>query len=128
MEFAFSAVYAEQCPSVNEVKQGPLKDWKAYDSDDDLPVTGIRLSHFRNDITRFALAEWKEDKKIGGSVHCYYRNEAGMGLEIYLAKHHLRPLAHSKSWYQVSGAQQCAAGMQECIFQPLLKSPQLAEK
>ncbi len=77
-------------------------------------------------IEQFALAEWTNNKKQLGSIHCYYRDKTGSSLEAYFAKENFHPKLDAKNfWYEVSGFMHCAAGMENCEFiNPLaLKSP-----
>jgi len=124
------ASLAERCPSVADIKNNSLRDWKTYDSDDGQPLSAAREAQFKKIVEQFALAEWSKSKKQPGSIHCYYRDRTGSSLEAYLAKDNFVPKVHAKSfWYQVSGFMHCAAGMDKCEFvtHPLTKN-QLAKK
>lgn len=103
--------FAESCPSVKEIKKNELKNWKAYDTDNNEPISITRLNQFKQNAAQFVLAEW--DK---GSIHCYYHDKYGSDLAVYLAKHNFQPENSKHFWYQVTGAMHCAAGMHECAF------------
>lgn len=123
---AFSAAaQADICPSVKEIKSGHTKHWKAYDSDNDKPLSNIRTARFRRDISKFSIAEWS-NVKHNNAIHCYYSNDDGSTLEAYFAKDHYLPNKQSRYWYRVTGMMQCAAGADRCDFAPDKK--RLAEK
>lgn len=108
---------AETCPTVSDIKKNSHPGWKAYDSDDGLPLSAARETQFKKIVEQFALAEWSPSKKQPGSIHCYYRDSTGSSLEAYLAKDHFKPKLDKKSfWYTVSGFMHCAAGMEKCQF------------
>lgn len=108
--------FADTCPSITEVKKNLLIGWNAYDSDDGTPLASRRKAAFIKDIEEFALAEWAERDHKKGAIHCYYKDHTGSALEAYLAKDNFIPNSTNKYWYQVSGAKQCAAGMDKCKF------------
>lgn len=112
-----SAALADICPSVKSVKNGTATGWTAYDSDDDKPLSKLRTAKFRQNISRFSIAEWA-DNKHKGTIHCYYSNNDGSTLEAYFAHDHLKPNTKSRYWYQVTGMLQCAAGADKCDFTP----------
>jgi hypothetical protein len=121
---------AERCPSVSDIKQNSLNGWKAYDSDDGKPLSAARETQFKKMVEEFALAEWANNKKQLGSIHCYYRDNSGSNLEAYLAKDNFNPKADPHSfWYKVSGFMHCAAGMERCEFEHyILPKRQLAKR
>jgi hypothetical protein len=109
---------AETCPSVQDIKSNSLHGWKAFDSDDGMPLSAAREKQFKNTIEQFALAEWKDTKDKSGSIHCYYRDSTGSNLEAYFAKDNFIPKRLANSfWYEVSGFMHCAAGMDKCEFE-----------
>lgn len=122
---------AETCPSVKDIKSNSLNGWNAFDSDDGTPLSSARETQFKKTIEEFALAEWKDAKDKGGSIHCYYRDSTGSNLEAYFAKDNFIPKKIANSfWYEVSGFMHCAAGMDQCEFETktLDKRNQLAKK
>lgn len=121
--------FAERCPSVSDIKNNKLNGWKAYDSEEGTPLSAAREKQFKNIVEQFALAEWTNNKKQLGSIHCYYRDKTGSSLEAYLAKENFHPRLSSKNfWYEVSGYMHCAAGMERCEFNNPLTKQQLAMK
>lgn len=120
--------FAERCPSVSEIKNNKLQGWKVFDSDDGKPLAAARETQFRQIVEQFALAEWTNNKKQLGSIHCYYRDKTGSSLEAYLAKDNFHPQLDSKNfWYEVSGYMHCAASMENCEFiNPLTAKQHLA--
>ena len=132
---AFCTVaFADSCPSVKDIKNNSLHGWKAYDSDDDTPLSSARFAAYAKSLEQFTLAEWKKGSKNSTSIHCFYRDSNGSALEAYLAKDNLSPTLGSNStkdqWYQVSGSLNCAASPEDCKFQSSLstKQPQLATR
>lgn len=122
--------FAETCPSIDAIKKETLTGWKAYDSDDGTLLSAERRAAYIKDIEAFALAEWAGKDRNNGSIRCYYRDHEGSALEAYLAKDNFFP-NKTNYWYQVSGATQCAAGMDKCNFShhPLMQQQQqLAKK
>lgn len=117
--------WAETCPSIAAIKSNHLAGWKAYDSDDGVPLSSKREIQFKNNAREFALAEWTNSSKKSGSIHCYYRDNTGSDLEAYLAKDNFAPENSRDYWYQVSGSMHCAAGMDKCKF--LDSSNQIAQ-
>lgn len=109
-------VFAETCPSVADVKSNAIKGWQAYDSDDGTPLSTKRETQFRSSVVQFALAEWTKSGRIGGTIHCYYRDNSGSSLEAYLAKENFQPRNANNYWYEVSGYMHCAAGKEMCQF------------
>lgn len=112
-----TAAFANICPAVKDIKAGKTTGWKAYDSDDDKPLSSLRTAKFRNSISRFSIAEWS-DSKHTGTIHCYYSNNDGSTLEAYFASDHYQPNTKSRYWYEVTGLLQCAAGADKCDFTP----------
>jgi hypothetical protein len=124
-----SHAYAENCPTVGMIKHDMLNKWKAFDSDDNKPLSSKRLAQFKNNVDQFTLAEWQSKDALHNSMHCYYRDKNGSQLEAYLTKDNLMPIDNKQLWYQVSGSMHCAAGMDKCMFQRnILQQPQLARK
>lgn len=119
-QFAF----AEMCPSVQSIQHHALQGWKVYDSEDGTLLPPVRLSHFQQQAKLFALAEWKQS---GRAMHCYYKDQTGSDLEAYLAKENFVPINPNHYWYAVSGALQCAAGMDKCEFKNLPAPQRLAK-
>jgi hypothetical protein len=115
-----TAAFSDICPSVKAVKTGKATGWRAYDSDDDKPLSNIRTAKFRKAISRFSIAEWSESKHKN-SIHCYYSNNDGSTLEAYFARDHYLPNIKSRYWYKVTGLLQCAAGADKCDFTPETK-------
>ncbi len=119
--------YAQTCPTVEDVKSKPLTEWKAYDSDDNQPLSKSREQQFRQTAEQFALAEWQQHDGKGGSIHCYYRDKTGSDLEAYLANDNVIPLKQHSFWYNVTGSKHCAASMEQCQFKHASPPPQLAK-
>lgn len=122
--FCTTLCHAEICPSVADIKKEILHDWKIYDSNDDKLLSVERVSSFKAQIKQFALAEWPDQDNKNETIHCYYLNKDGSTMDAYLAKNNLRPEISQKYWYKVTGSMQCAAGMDKCIFQRSLQTPQ----
>ncbi|MBX3708337.1 MAG: hypothetical protein KIT56_06565 [Gammaproteobacteria bacterium] len=122
--------FADTCPSVADIKKSALNGWKAYDSDDGMPLSQTREAQFKKMIERFALAEWSNPKSKHDSIHCYYIDNTGSSLEAYFAKEDLSPKNKPNSfWYQVSGFMHCAAGKDKCEFEKhTLGKQQLARR
>ena len=118
---------ADTCPTVKEIKSHQATGWKAYDSDNGTPLSVKRAAAFVKAADQFILAEWSRRGKKGTSVHCFYRDINGSDLEAYLTKTNLVP-ENNKTWYQVSGAMQCAAGNDMCKFAGIQNQPQLAKR
>ena len=110
--------FADICPSIQQLKNGKASYWKAHDSDDGKPLSAAREAKLKKAITKFAMAEWSNDKKKN-IIHCYYNNAHGSAMEAYFAKESALPVKSSKYWYQVTGMMQCAAGADKCQFQVL---------
>lgn len=128
-----TAVFADSCPSVNDIKNNTMHGWKAYDSDDDTPLSPQRFAAYSTSLEQFTLAEWKKGSDNKTSIHCFYRDHNGSALEAYLAKDNLSPTLGSNTsskdqWYQVSGSLNCAAGSDQCKFQANTSQPQLATR
>jgi len=119
--------FADTCPTVKDIKANKLAGWVAYDSEDSKPLAQKRADDFIKSADQFILAEWSNRGKTGNSIHCFYRDVNGSDLEAYLTKSNLVP-EHSKKWYSVSGAEQCAAGNNMCKFAHLDNQPRLARK
>lgn len=123
-----SAVFADNCPTVPELKSGKAPHWKAFDSDSGKALSAARQTRLKDAIVKFSLAEWTNasDKS---AMHCYYNNAHGSSMEAYFAKDSVLPVKPSKYWYQVTGMMQCAAGADKCQFQALPEMKhQLASK
>ena len=115
----FSSVgFAETCPQIKDIKSSTATGWKVYDSEDGTLLSAKRAAQFKKQITQFSLAEWTSEPNPNGAIHCYYRDQNGSDLDAYLAKKNFSPENATKIWYQVSGAMQCAAGVEKCIFSP----------
>jgi hypothetical protein len=112
--------FADTCPTIDALKKSNLAGWSIYDSDDGKPLSTERILTYKHDAVAFALAEWSS-QGTEGVIHCFYHDKAGSDMEAYLAKNHVRLSSQTKYWYQVSGSTQCAAGMQECAFNPTSK-------
>jgi hypothetical protein len=108
--------YADTCPSLKAIKSSPLSAWKAFDSDDQKPLTTAQTTTFINSIDQFSLAEWVQEGPKKGTIHCYYSDRNGSVLEAYLAKASYIPVNNKHFWYEVSGSMHCAAGMDNCLF------------
>jgi hypothetical protein len=109
--------FADTCPTVVDIKQASLNGWRAYDSDDDTPLSSKRFDQYKSYIVKFVLAEWvTKQAKQPGSIRCYYRDKEGSTLEAYLAKDNLLLQDKKQVWYQVSHAMHCAAGFEACTF------------
>lgn len=121
--FLYQASFADNCPSVDAIKKHDITGWKLFDSDEGTPLSANRETNFVSTIKQFALAEWSNQGKNVGTIHCYYRDENGSDLEAYLAKENFTPATAKSYWYQVSGAMHCAAGSDKCLFD---KSPVMA--
>lgn len=119
--------YAQTCPTAEDVKSKPLADWKAYDSDDNQPLSKDRETRFKQGVEQFALAEWQQKDGKGGAIHCYYRDKSGSDLEAYLSNNNVIPLKEHSFWYNVTGFKHCAAGMEQCQFKSANDSTQLAK-
>jgi hypothetical protein len=117
--------FAQRCPSINDIKKQALHGWQIYDSEDNKPLSPIRTAQFFRDTDQFILAEWVEQSKKTGNIHCFYRDKEGSNLEAYLMKKNFMPENTQKVWYQVTGSLQCAAGEEKCAFSP---AKHLAEK
>ena len=113
-------IFAETCPSVDEIKKPTLVDWKVVDSEDGKPLSAKRAARFKANAREFALAEWTDNGRKTNFIHCYYRDSTGSNLEAYLAKKNFLPENSKDHWYQVSGAMQCAAGYDKCEFNSLV--------
>lgn len=115
---------AETCPTVKDIKSNQIHGWTVRDSDDNTRVSAEREAAFIKNIEQFVLAEWKQGKNNSSMIHCYYRDISGGGLEANLTKENYSPIHPGHNWYQVSGSQECAAGMAKCEFgqNPLVKS------
>lgn len=117
--FLFSQfAFANTCPSIETLKKGDLSDWNFYDTDDNKPLSSKRIAQYKTDAVAFALAEWTSQDREG-TIHCLYHDKAGSDMEAYLAKNHVQLSSVKKFWYDVSGSQQCAAGMHECEFKEI---------
>lgn len=129
LAFFCQLVLAETCPSVADIKNNKVNDWKAFDSDDGIPLSVNRAAAFKKHAQEFALAEWVKNGSNKSFIRCYYRDNAGSDLEAYLAKESFTPKKTKSYWYEVSGSMQCAAGMQDCEFEKeILMKTQLAKK
>lgn len=119
---------AETCPKVYDIKHSALSGWKAYDIDDDKPLSITETQSFRHAVEAFVLAEWSHNQPKG-SIHCHYRDKSGSNLGAYLAKDHFHPkqLAHH-FWYPVSGHMHCAASTKKCEFESEMDKKVLARK
>lgn len=130
MVLVSTTVFAETCPSVNDIKQKHLNGWVAYDSEDGTPISAERINILTKYIHQFALAEHAQNDPKGPAMHCYYRDEHGSDLEAYFSKSNLSP-DNSKNWYQVTGYKHCAAGTDKCTFiskLPTTSTNKLAKK
>jgi hypothetical protein len=120
------------CPTVASIKKNALTGWKAYDSDEGTLLSKKREAQFKQNAREFALAEWKWNgaDKSTGTIHCYYRDNAGSDLEAYLSKGNFSPENSRDYWYDVSGSMHCAAGMEKCEFRdsPIQERSQLASR
>lgn len=114
--FVWQIAYADTCPSMKTIKSSPLLTWKAFDSDDQKPLTAAQTTTFINSIDQFSLAEWVKQGPQTGTIHCYYSDRNGSVLEAYLAKASYMPVNTKHFWYEVSGSMHCAAGMDNCLF------------
>jgi hypothetical protein len=114
--FFVGFTFAETCPSVKTIKSDRAKFWKAYDTDNNKPLSKERAARLRNEITSFSMAESSLTSNRNG-VHCYYNNNNGSNLEAYYAQEKVLAIKPSKYWYPVTGQMQCAAGPDKCEFQ-----------
>lgn len=119
--------FADSCPTISEIKRNLLKDWKAFDSEDGKPLSYQRIVHFKKNVEQFILAEAADEDSNNGTIHCYYRDKNGSMLDTYLARNNYSPENPTKFWYHVTGATQCAAGMEKCTFRTR-QLAQLAKK
>ena|SRR3990167_3900868 len=126
--FISQTSFAETCPNIDAIKKQVWNGFKAYDSDDDKPLSKKREALFIKEVKQFALAEWVQKKEGPSAVHCYYRNDAGSELETYLSKDNFVPKNINKEWYQVSGFMHCAVGSDQCVFEENVSQEQLAKK
>lgn len=124
--FLAGVTFADVCPSIKDIRYHQLNGWLAYDSDDNNKVSPERFSDFKKSVKEFALAEWQHPAKKKNSIHCFYRDQYGSNLDMYLKKDNLTPDNSKKYWYEVSGYQNCAAGMERCQFYPALRGNKLA--
>jgi len=109
-----TTTFAQQCPSINDIKAHHLNGWHAYDSEDKRALSTPRFNHFKTNVKEFALAEWENKQK--GTIHCYYRDQYGSSLEAYLSKNNFLPDNTKNYWYDVSGFRECAASPNNCQF------------
>lgn len=125
-----SSSFADTCPNVNDIKNNSMNGWKAYDSDDGVPLSPARETLFKKNVVEFTLAEWTNGKRKSGAIHCYYRDKSGSNMEAYLSKENFVPKQTSRNfWYTVSGYMHCAAEKEDCEFETkLLGKNQLAKK
>lgn len=122
-----AAVFADTCPALSDIQKNKLSGWQVLDSDDGSHLSPERQANFFKSIKQFALAESVQtpDKKY--EIHCYYRDSNGSELEAYLSKADLIPKNNQDDWYQVSGAMDCAASIDECLLQKnVVDKPQVA--
>jgi hypothetical protein len=105
--FFITHTYADVCPSITDIKRHQLKDWLAYDSDEEIKINPARFRDFQHSVKEFALAEWTNNGKKNSSIHCYYRDQYGSNLDIY---------------------RECAASMEHCRFHSLRPDKKLARK
>jgi len=111
--------YAENCPTVNEIKAHDLHGWQALTTDSASVLTAAEMIRFTSDVENFSLAEWMNDAPEG-PAHCYYTNinkNDPHYLGVFLAKHNLIPEEKSASWHSVdSDIQLCHGDVTECGF------------
>lgn len=117
--FLSKVVLADVCPLTKDIQNNHLTGWKLLDSDDDKALSLKRQSSFRKDVDSFAMAEWSTSQKDAGKIRCYYRDKNGSSLDAYVTKDHYS-LTGNKYWYEVSGAKECAAGVERCGFQSII--------
>ena len=110
------SLYANQCPSVADLQHHHLSQhWQFLDSEDGKPLSQARKLRYIKTVNQFALAEWENKPGKTNAIHCYYRDKSGSALDAFIASANLKPKP-SNYWYQVSGYQNCAAGVKECQF------------
>ncbi|MDR3490578.1 MAG: hypothetical protein P4M12_00880 [Gammaproteobacteria bacterium] len=116
---SYNLTYAENCPTVNELKSNNLQGWQALKIDNALPLSSADVSRFTNTVENFALAEWMKDAPEG-AAHCYYTgvNKSDPHyLGVFLAKQHLAPKTISTAWHSMGmDIMLCHEGITECGF------------
>lgn len=122
-----SFLWAASCPTIQDIKKNHLSNWKAYDSDDNTPLSPERLHRFKQLAYQFALAEWNHKSSPNNRIHCYYHDANGSELGVYLEKSNFVPENSQGVWYQVTGLMHCAASINQCLFQPKTLTSPLAK-
>jgi hypothetical protein len=115
--FISSLSFAEMCPSVESIHHNNIPGWRLYDSDDNQALSLKREVEFKKDVQAFAMADWSDATKQTGRIRCFYHDASGSNLEAYLSKNHFSLAKANEYWYDVSGAKECAAGVEKCGFQ-----------
>ena len=114
-----SPLFAELCPSVNDIKNNRLNGWQAFNKLNGKQLSVTQMKKFRNKLDSFMLAEWMQNAPEG-SGHCYY---SGKSLQVFLAKQRLAPrsaMSKTNHWHKAGSAEvmQCnSPKIKECLFQ-----------
>jgi hypothetical protein len=109
--------HAETCPSVDDIKNHNLKNWKAYTLENGTVPSHETMKLFTENIHQFMLAEWM-DEAPEGSGHCYYERESPDDnyLGVYLAKQNMAP-NKSSAWVKKGlDVMHCTLGIDVCEF------------
>ena len=115
--FIAQIAYAENCPTIADLKTNHLNGWSALDINNASPLSKKELERFKKNVAVFAMAEWMRDAPEG-SGHCYYNGQQSDDyLGVFLAKQDIIPDPHSTQWTKINTAiMQCTAGIAECSF------------
>lgn len=116
--FFSGAIFAETCPSISAIHTHHYSGWHAYDSEEDILLSAHRVRQFDQAVSQFALAEWKSFSSQKSNVRCYYRDQAGTVLDVYLSPiQSVSSISKNDYWYAVTNAKHCAAGLSVCQFE-----------
>jgi hypothetical protein len=106
---------AENCPSIDDIKQGIFNDWHPYNSDNGTILTANDLQRFQQDVASFYSIRWISEAPEGES-HCYYLDHDGQETIAFFSRTDLLPDFSSGFWYYELREPKCMAGIKQCPF------------
>lgn len=110
-------VYADTCPTINDLKNNQFHMWNAFHSDSGTALSDAELLKFIRIVSLFKFAELAKGSPEGSS-HCYYNDVNGNYTFAYLAKKHLTVDVHSIYWQSENDIFRCYADTSSCVFVP----------
>ena len=113
--FISNFCFAENCPSISEIKANYFHGWSAYWNDEGTPLSESDLQEFRNTAAYFFAIRWL-DGAPEGEGHCYYIQQGGVPTIAYLSKPDLVPDFSSSAWKYQGLEPRCHLSVEACAL------------